>query len=202
AFDDLGSGALLDTALFGLSHEPTVQESLAAGVDGVAFSGDKLLGGPQAGIIVGKADLVAALKKHPMARALRADKLCLAGLVATLEHYRRGDAPAHVPVWQMISMPLDAIAARAESWSSRLGGSVVHGQSAVGGGSLPGETLPTALLALDPGDATGFAARLRRADTPVIARIADGRVLLDPRTVLPGQDEALIEAALAAQGEK
>jgi L-seryl-tRNA(Ser) seleniumtransferase len=202
AVDDLGGGALLDTALYGLAHEPTVQESVAAGFHLVAFSGDKLVGGTQAGIIVGKADLVAALKKHPMARTVRIDKLCLAGLVATLEHYRKGDAPAHVPVWQMITMPVDAIAARAEAWAARLGGSVRHGQSAVGGGSLPGETLPTALLALDPPDPDAFAARLRRADTPVIARIAEGHVLLDPRTVLPGQDDELIETVLAAQGEK
>lgn len=201
AVEDLGGGALLDTTLYGLAHEPTVQESLAAGFHLVAFSGDKLLGGPQAGIIAGKADLVAALKKHPMARVVRIDKLCLAGLVATLEHYRKGDAPAHVPVWQMIAMPLDAIASRAENWAARVGGRVIHGQSAVGGGSLPGETLPTALLALDAPDPDGFTARLRRADTPVIARIADGRVLFDPRTVLPGQDEDLIETALAAQGE-
>jgi L-seryl-tRNA(Ser) seleniumtransferase len=202
AVDDLGSGALLDTAQYGLAHEPTVQESLAAGVDLVAFSGDKLLGGPQAGIIVGKADLVAALKKHPLTRTVRADKLCLAGLIATLEHYRKGDAPANIPVWQMIGMSLDTIAARAESWAARVGGNVINGQSAVGGGSLPGETLPTALLALEPSDPVGFASRLRRADTPVIARIAEERVLLDPRTVLPGQDDALIETLLAAQGEK
>ena len=133
---------------------------------------------------------------------MRADKLCLAGLIATLEHYRKGDAPANIPVWQMIGMSLDAIAARAEAWAARVGGDVIAGQSAIGGGSLPGETLPTGLLALEPSDPDRFRVAAARADTPVIARIAEERVLLDPRTVLPGQDEALIETLLAAQGEK
>jgi len=191
--DDLGSGALLDSAAYGLEHEPTVGESLAAGADLVAFSGDKLLGGPQAGILIGRRDLIDRLKQHPLARAVRADKLCLAALTATLDHYRRGEAVQKIPVWQMIARPLDDLRATAERWAAALGGSVIAGESAVGGGSLPGETLPTALLALDVPAPDAFAARLRGADTPIIARIAEGRVLFDPRTVLPGQDDALLD---------
>lgn len=191
--DDLGSGALLDTTPYGLEHEPTVQESLAAGADLVAFSGDKLLGGPQAGILVGQRDLIERLKQHPLARAVRADKLCLAGLMATLDHYRRGNAVQHVPIWQMIARPLNELRATAEAWANRLGGEVVAGESAVGGGSLPGATLPTALLALTPPHPDTFAQTLREARPPVIARIAEGRVLFDPRTVLPGQETLLLD---------
>ena len=119
--DDLGSGALLDTAQFGLGHEPTVFESLAAGSDLVCFSGDKLLGGPQAGIILGKADLVTRLKKHPLARAIRADKLCLAALSATLQHYLKAEALHEIPIWRMIAMELGDLQARAEAWKQTLG---------------------------------------------------------------------------------
>ncbi|MCC7511329.1 MAG: L-seryl-tRNA(Sec) selenium transferase, partial [Anaerolineae bacterium] len=119
--DDLGSGALLDTAKFGLGHEPTVQESLAAGADLVCFSGDKLLGGPQAGIIVGRKDLLDKIKRHPLARAVRADKLCLAALTATLLHYLKDEATREVPVWRMISMEPRAVKVRAEAWRERLG---------------------------------------------------------------------------------
>ncbi len=190
--DDLGSGTLIDTALYGLDHEPMAQESLAAGVDLVTFSGDKLLGGPQAGIILGKKPLIDALKRHPLARAIRADKLCLSALVATLDHYRRGEAIEQIPIWRMIARPLAEIDAQARAWAEAVGGAVISGESAVGGGSLPGATLPTALLALDVPDADGFTAALRAADPPVIARIQDGRVLLDPRTVLPGQEDKLV----------
>lgn len=191
--DDLGSGALLDTAVYGLDHEPTVQESLAAGADLVAFSSDKLLGGPQAGIIVGKRDLVDDLKRHPLARAIRADKLCLAALTATLDHYRKGDALQQIPVWRMIACPYADLRATAEAWASQVGGDVIEGESAVGGGSLPGATLATALLALDVPRPDAFLADLRAADPPVIARIADQRVLFDPRTVLPGQADRLLK---------
>ncbi len=194
--DDLGSGALLDTAPFGLDHEPTVQESLQAGADLVCFSGDKLLGGPQAGILVGSKTLIDTLKQHPLARAIRADKLCLAALSATLDHYRKGEALAKIPVWRMISRPLADIEAAAQAWAQPLGGTVIAGESAVGGGSLPGATLPTALLALDVTHADAFAAKLRAANPPVIARIAEGRVLFDPRTVLPGQEGALVAAVI------
>jgi L-seryl-tRNA(Ser) seleniumtransferase len=190
--DDVGSGALIDTALFGLEHEPTVQESIAAGVDVVCFSGDKLLGAPQAGIIVGKRDQIDRLRWHPLARAIRADKLCLAGLSATLDHYRRGEALTKIPVWSMITRPLESLRAAVERWQARVGGAVIDGQSTIGGGSLPGETLPTALLALTVAHPNTFAARLRAAETPVIARVADDRVLFDPRTILPGQEDTLL----------
>lgn len=198
AVDDLGSGTLIDTAPFGLDHEPTIQESLAAGADLVCFSGDKLLGGPQAGIIVGKAEYVSELKRHPLARALRVDKLIYAALLATLAHYRRGEALECIPVWQMIAQPAAAIAARARHWAAQAGGQVVQGESAVGGGSLPGAVLPTALLALDSDAPDQLTARLRAGELPIIARIANGRVLLDPRTVLPEQDEALLHALKSA----
>lgn len=197
--DDLGSGALLDTASFGLGHEPMVQESLQAGADLVMFSGDKLLGGPQAGIIVGRADLLARLKKHPLARAIRADKLCLAALTATLLHYLKDEAINQIPIWRMISAQPDQLQSRALAWAERLGqGDVISGESTVGGGSLPGETLPTRLLALDVPGPNRFLARLRTGTTPIIARTQDERVLLDPRTVLPEQDELML-AVMQAQ---
>lgn len=190
--DDVGSGALLDTSQYGLAKEPLVQESIAAGADLVAFSGDKLLGGPQAGILVGKKTIIEKLKKHPLARALRADKLCYAALGATLEHYRKGEATQHIPVWQMISRTLGELAQTAHRWQNRLGGEVMPGESAVGGGSLPGDTLPTYLLALTTPDPDGFMAQLRAAKMPIIARVSAGRVLFDPRTVLPEQEAYLI----------
>jgi L-seryl-tRNA(Ser) seleniumtransferase len=194
--DDIGSGALLDTAPYGLDPEPMVQDSLRAGADLVAFSGDKLLGGPQAGLIAGRRDLIDRLRRHPLARAVRADKLCLAALTATLEHYRRGEALAHVPVWRMIAMPLSDIETRAAQWAAALGekSSVIASESMVGGGSLPGATLPTRVLGISVNDLDAVAGRLRAADVPVIARIHEGRLLFDPRTVRPDQDEALLAA--------
>ena len=191
--DDLGSGALLDTAAYGLAHEPMVQESIRAGAALVAFSGDKLLGGPQAGILVGQKDFVAKLKKHPLARAVRADKLCLAALTATLLHYLRDEATRAIPVWRMISMPLAEIEERARRWVAELGaGEVVEGASTVGGGSLPGETLPTQLVALAVKSPNAFAAKLRAQDPPIIARVAEDKVTLDPRTVLEEAEAALL----------
>lgn len=192
--DDIGSGALIDPAQFGLSNEPTVGNSLTAGADLVLFSGDKLLGGPQAGIILGRADLVAMLKRHPLARAVRADKLCLAALAATLDHYRRGEALEKIPVWRMISLTPDAIRARADAWAAQTGGTVIAAESTIGGGSLPGETLPTWVFAPDVDQPNAAAMQLRRCDPPVIARVANERLLLDPRTVLPEQESDLIAA--------
>ncbi len=197
--DDLGSGALLDTSQFGLGHEPMVQESVAAGAALVAFSGDKLLGGPQAGILVGEKALIQRLRKHPLARALRADKLCLAALNATLLHYLREEATQKIPIWQMISAAPDSLRQRAEAWARALGrGQVIPGQSTVGGGSLPEETLPTWLLALAPRSPDALARRLRASQPPIICRIEDDRVVLDPRTVLPEQEAALLQALAAA----
>ena len=193
--DDLGSGTLIDTAPFGLGHEPTVQESLADGADLVTFSGDKLLGGPQAGIIVGRADLVAKLKKHPLARAIRADKLALSALSATLLHYLKDEALTEIPVWRMISAPEAELRARAQSWIAALGvGAVTAGESTVGGGSLPGQSLPTWLLALEVPHVDKFLSRLRAGDPPVIGRAQEGRAVFDPRTVLPEQEDAFLRA--------
>lgn len=191
--DDLGSGALLDTSKYGLAHEPTVQESLEAGCDLVCFSGDKLLGGPQAGIIVGKAETVQRLKKHPLARAIRADKACLAGTAATLNHYLRDEAEREIPVWRMIAMSLEDIRQRASAWVQNLGtGEVVASESTLGGGSLPGEMLPTYVLSVRVDGADGFLKRLREQDPPIIARTEKDRVLLDPRTVPVDADGTLL----------
>ena len=191
--DDIGSGALLDTALFGLGHEPTVQESLQIGSSLVAFSGDKLLGGPQAGILVGDKIFIDKLRRHPLARAVRPDKLCLAALSATLLHYLKGNATAEVPVWQMISATEDSVMARAAAWRNHLGqGETTPGRSTVGGGSLPEETLPTTLLTLEVKHPNAFAGRLRMVDPPIIARVDDDRVVLDPRTVLSDQEDDLL----------
>ena len=197
--DDLGSGALLDTAQFGLMHEPTVQESIKAGAAVVCFSGDKLLGGPQAGIIVGRAACVDPLKRHPLARALRADKLCLAALQATLLHYLKDEAMETVPVWQMISASMSSIERRAQRWRralkrAGLQADVVDGESTVGGGSLPGEMLPTKLVALLVEHPDNMIAALRENDPPIVARIEEDRLVLDPRTVLVGDDKTLLRA--------
>lgn len=191
--DDLGSGALLDTAKYGLAHEPTVQESLSAGVDIVCFSGDKLLGGPQAGIIIGRKILIDKIKKHPLARAVRADKTCLAGITATLLHYLKDDAEREIPICKMMSLTLKQVKGRAEAWESELGqGDVVEGESTVGGGSLPGESFKTYLLSLEVKSPDKFLKKLRKQHPPIIARTENDRVLLDPRTVLPEQEGALL----------
>jgi L-seryl-tRNA(Ser) seleniumtransferase len=201
--DDLGSGALLDTARFGLAHEPTVQESMASEVDLVCFSGDKLLGGPQAGIIIGKAELIAIIKKHPLARALRADKLCLAALAATLLHYLKDEAEREIPIWRMMSLLPDQVRQTAEGWGKKIGqGEVIAGRSTIGGGSLPEESLPTFLLALDGKSPDRFLKKLRRQQPPIIARTEKDRILLDPRTVLPEQDGALLVGLMNALRDK
>jgi L-seryl-tRNA(Ser) seleniumtransferase len=214
--DDLGSGALLDTAKYGLAHEPMVQESVKAGVDLVCFSGDKLLGGPQAGLAVGRAELVQRLKRHPLARAVRVDKCSLAALAATLVHYVMGEAETCIPVWQMIAMSSDEAARSAGALAEALtvagiAVEVKEGRSTVGGGSLPGETLPTWLVAVKPGGRAGagisqtaaagaLARRLRLGKPPVIARVERGQVMLDPRTLLPGQAGLVAEAVIRAEG--
>lgn len=205
---DVGSGCLLNTEKYGLAHEPTPQESVAAGAGLVFFSGDKLLGGPQAGIIVGKRDLVRHLERHPLARAVRIDKLSLAVLTATLLHYLRQEAEQEVPVWRMIATPAEAIKRRAKRWQSLLEApaSVEPCRSAIGGGSLPGETLPSWALALSspalPGSPEEVTQQLRDGEPPVVARIEEDRVLLDPRTVSPEEEEALLRGVRAALGPK
>ena len=197
---DLGSGCLLDSAQFGLMHEPMPQESVKAGVGLSFFSGDKLLGGPQAGIIAGEKPLVDVVARHPLARAMRIDKLSMAALAATLEHYIRGEVLDKIPIWRMIAMTADDVKARAKLWAEEIGeaASIVQSQSTIGGGSLPGETLPTWALAIESesidGGAQAMAKRLRDANTPVMGRIEDERVLLDARTVLPEEEKALLDA--------
>ena len=198
---DLGSGSLLDTRAYGLGAEPRGQDSVRAGAALTAFSGDKLLGGPQAGILVGERPLIDRLRRHPMARAVRSDKLCLAALSATLLHYVREEAEAQIPVWAMIAAPPADLKRRAEGWQSRLGrGELVEGRSTVGGGSLPEETLPTWLLSLLVPHPSEFARRLRELDPPIVGRIMDDRLVLDPRTVLPDEEETLLAGLAAALG--
>jgi L-seryl-tRNA(Ser) seleniumtransferase len=201
-FDDLGSGCFLDTTAFGLAEEPLVQRSITAGVGLAFFSGDKLVGGPQAGIIVGKKQYVDKLRRHPFARAVRIDKIRLAGLIATLIHYVRGEATSTIPIWQMISTNLNEIGFRAQSWASATNdlGRVIDGESMVGGGSLPGGTLPTKLVAIG-GEVKKNAAfvlklsqALRNYKIPIIGRITDNVLLLDPRSVLPEEDESITKA--------
>jgi len=195
---DVGSGSLLPTERYGLAHEPMPQESVTDGMGLVFFSGDKLLGGPQAGIVVGHKELVQKLERHPLARAVRIDKLSLAALTATLLHYLADEAEKEIPVWRMISATGESIKQRAEHWLSETGvnGKVEPSRSAIGGGTLPGETLPSWVLSLDCQDVSGGAEevmiRMRQADQPVVARIEDGRVLLDPRTVAPNEENDLI----------
>ena len=187
---DIGSGALLDTSDYGLEREPMVQESLRDGAGIVMFSGDKLLGGPQAGIIAGNTALIDSVKSHPLARAMRIDKLTVAALHATLMAYVRDAAVQEIPVWQMIAADTVQLRNRAELWREGCGnGSVVEGESTIGGGSAPGQTLPTWLLkvqtALSPDEA---ASKLRQASQPIIGRIVNDALYLDPRTVLRDSD--------------
>ena len=200
---DLGSGTLIDTSRFGLGKELTVSEAVREGADVVTFSGDKLLGGPQAGIAVGRAERIAALRAHPLMRALRPDKLTIAALLATLETYRDGAAETELPVWRMIAAPPRALAARARSLAAELGAAgipseVIEVRSTVGGGSLPEETQPSFAVAIVGASPTRVATALRSADPPVIARIVDERVALDLRSVLPEDDEVLARAVAGA----
>lgn len=202
---DLGSGSLMDTSKFGLAHEPMPQESVKAGVGLTFFSGDKLLGGPQAGIIAGRREFVSLVTRHPLARAVRIDKLSMAALSATLLHYVKNEATSKVPVWQMVSADLSDLHARTQAWSNTLGHrtTVSESKSTVGGGSLPGETLPSWVVSIDPGiagTAGDLAARLRDSVPPVIGRIEGDRVLLDPRTVSPQDDDILLHVTALALG--
>ena len=193
--DDIGSGCLLDTTQYGLAAEPMPQASIAAGADIVMFSGDKLLGGPQGGLIVGRKQAVDRLKRHPLARAVRLDKASIAGLAATLRMYVDGRATERVPVWRMIAMPIETLAERADAIVTQIGvgASVIDGRSMVGGGSLPEEGLPTRLIALAARrGAASIAASLRERD--IIARVEDRRVLLDPRTIDAADDERVAAA--------
>ncbi len=201
--EDLGSGCLLDA----IAGEPTVQSSIAAGVDLVCFSGDKLLGGPQAGIVVGRATLVGPLRAHPLMRAIRVDKLTLAALEGTLLEYVAGRAATSVPVIRMVQAPAEEVEARAQALAGRLHEAGWHialssGASTIGGGSAPGSELPTVLVSLQwPGlSAAVLEQRLRSLPTPVIARIEDDRVVLDLRTVRDDEDHELAESLAKFEG--
>lgn len=201
--DDLGSGSILQPSDFGLSHERTIGEGIAAGVDLVTASGDKLLGGPQAGLICGRADLIAMVEKHPLARAVRADKSTLAGVAATLRHHVRGEAVAEIPVWQMISADTSELKSRAERIVAGLADSapamsIVESDSTVGGGSLPGDVLQSWAVGIDHPHPESLATALRTGTPGVYGRIVDSRLLLDLRTVRPEHDQGLQQAIFEA----
>ncbi|PKN87342.1 MAG: L-seryl-tRNA(Sec) selenium transferase [Chloroflexi bacterium HGW-Chloroflexi-8] len=192
--DDLGSGTFIDTSLYGLPHEPTITESLLAGSDIVTFSGDKLLGGPQAGIILGRKNLIEKIKKHPLARAVRPDKFCLAGLNATLLHYLREEVEQKIPIWQMISKSSKEIYEIAFRWKEMIGfGKVESNRSTIGGGSLPEETLPTYVLSIPVRNPDKFLKELRGLEHPIIARIENDCILFDPRTVFDSQEKQIVD---------
>jgi L-seryl-tRNA(Ser) seleniumtransferase len=204
---DQGSGNLLDLKARGIKDEPSVQDALDAGVDVVCFSGDKVLGGPQAGLLIGRPGAIGAMRENPLSRALRVDKMTYAALEASLLEYVRGTAENGLPVVRMIALPREEIELRARgiveragrSGGGRLSLSIVPGASLLGGGSAPEEGLPTSLVAVACAglSARAIEERLRRTDPPIIARIEERRVLLDLRTVLPEQDP-LVERALAS----
>ena len=203
--DDLGSGALVPTERFGLAHEPMVQESLAAGADLVLFSGDKLIGGPQCGIVAGRAGLVERLRRHPLSRVLRVDKTTLAALEATLDAYARDTYLDEVPVWRMLLAPLDRQRARAQAWVEAAGaGTVVSARTMVGGGSLPEEGVGTWVASIPCGEGAARAASALRLGSPaIVARVERGNLVLDPRTVDERDDATVAEAlrpALEATG--
>jgi L-seryl-tRNA(Ser) seleniumtransferase len=200
--EDLGSGALVDLRQFGVGGEPSVLDSLRAGVDVVAYSGDKLLGGPQAGLISGRADLVARMRSNSLFRALRVDKLTYAAMEATLVAYVKRDYNA-IPALRMMQFTKEEIGCRAEALGGRVRSAKLHveivdGESVIGGGAAPSSVLPTRLIALscEGLSADELAARLRAGNPPIIARVEDGRVLVDLRTVFPEQDERIAAALM------
>ena len=204
-YEDAGSGALTDLSPFGLAGEPVIHDSIAQGADVVTFSGDKLLGAAQAGLVVGRRETIERLRRHPLYRALRADKLALAALEATLEAYRRGDAAREVPALRMIAATRERIEERARAFSRRLRErlssdaltfEIVEGRSAIGGGSAPTTHPLTALLALahTSVSASALDERLRHTQPPVIARILEDRVVLDLRTVAEEEEDELLDA--------
>ena len=204
--EDLGSGALFDLRAVGINDEPGVLDSLRAGVDVVTYSGDKLLGGPQAGLLSGRADLIARMRSNSLFRALRVDKLTYSSLEATLLAYVKHDHDA-IPTLRMMRLSKDEIGRRAEAIagrvrSARLSVEIIDGDSVVGGGSAPSAVLPTRLLAIEceGRSADDLATALRHSDSPVIVRVEDGRVLLDLRTVFPEQDARVIDALAQAAG--
>ncbi len=197
--EDLGSGALGDLAEYGLPHERTVQEAIADGIDLITFSGDKLLGGPQAGIIVGSATLIARLRTNPLLRALRVDKMTLAALIETLRLWAAPERRNEIPFYAMLATTIETLRGRAAAYVKAIEGvQILETTSYAGGGSLPQAALPSIAVAVEPvAGATAGAAKLRRNDRPVIARIEGGRLLLDLRTIQPSEDSIAIAALQA-----
>jgi len=201
---DLGSGAVADTAAFGVAHEPTVAEALSAGADIVCVSGDKLFGGPQCGIVVGKKVYLDRLRKHPLLRALRIDKYAAIALSVTALQYLKGEI-SEIPVYRMLGTSLEDLTRRGCALVERLAeaglsAEVVNGQSLAGGGSLPDETLPTRLISIAvSGSLDDFTRRLRLGSPPVLGRAHEGKFVIDLRTVFPGQDDELVQAIAAAK---
>ncbi len=205
---DLGSGAVIDTAEFGLKPEPTVQQALRDGADLVCFSGDKLFGGPQAGIIAGKRKLIEPLLNHPLMRAVRLDKLSAIALEATAAVYLNRTATLDIPSWRMMSYDLSALRLRARAIVRKLKAcdiraEIKEGLSMVGGGTLPEQSLSTALVSLTPtGSAEACARSLRLSQPPLIARIENDHILIDMRTVFPEQDDAVAKVVQRAMNRK
>lgn len=193
-YEDLGSGCIVDLRAFGVD-EPLAQDSLAAGANLISFSGDKLLGGPQAGIIAGDAELVARIRRNPLFRALRQDKLFYAAIETTLRHILLGEYDC-VPSLRMIRMTPDEIRVRAEALAKRISRKIrlVEGESVIGGGATPEQTMPTWLIVIEDRDAVAEERRLRANDPPIIARIEQDRVVLDLRTVFPEEEDLIVQA--------
>lgn len=200
---DLGSGALIPTQPFGLPHEMLVQDAVQADFDAICFSGDKLMGGPQAGFLLGKRRTIDVLRKHPLARALRCDKIQLAAVIATLQLYQRQEALSQIPIWQMLATPGDQLRQRAERWKNVLGqGEVVVAQDTVGGGTLPDASVSSVALALDFRPAEILQKRLRLENPAIVTHIENDRVYVHPRTVAAADDDILLKGlrrALLAQ---
>ena len=197
--EDLGSGALVDLAQFGAQHERTVQEALADGIGLVTFSGDKLLGGPQAGIIAGRASLIARLRNNPLLRALRVGKTILAALGATLQTYRDGTFAEHLPIYRKLSATLEGLRERGRAYLDALpGASIIDSEAYIGGGALAQERIPSVAIALQTASPDRVTERLRGATPPIVARISAGRVVLDLRTIAPEEDGAVIAGCLSS----
>ena len=197
--DNLGSGSFIDVTTYGLAAEPLIPDRITAGADVVCFSGDKLIGGPQAGIIIGKQAQIALLAKHPLMRAIRLDKLAIAAMQATLQSYVMQRAPSEIPIWQMISRSSDELHDRATAIVQLLPvpWQVQASTSTIGGGSLPGETLPSWAVVCPHTHPDALAHQLRHAPVPIIGRIQDGALWLDLRAVAPSDDAVITTALLA-----
>jgi L-seryl-tRNA(Ser) seleniumtransferase len=193
--EDLGSGALLDLTAYGMPHERTVHDALRDGIDLVTFSGDKLLGGPQAGVITGRARLIARLRNNPLLRALRVDKMTLAALAATLQLYREAAACQRIPIYRMLLTPLAQLQRRAEAYVAAMPNvSVFESVAYVGGGAIPQVGIASLAVAVATSSPDGLADSLRSGEPAIVGRIEEGRLLLDLRTIAPQEDQTVIGA--------